>query len=634
MSALFGELSPHLKLFDSLAKKQDAIWENRAIETVRSGGAAIGLLQHTSFFPLGSPIFAQDRNRIYALHGYIWQGDGFPLSSQDARKAIVDAGDRLIEKGDPLGSAGGGVFTLVVIDISAKKVWIANDLSGILPLYYSVSKNNFLFSSHSRPLAQVLNSRLDRIGVVQTAAFHYSIGSRTLFKGIGQLRPGEVLTYSLESNTLDRKQTTRMYGPLDSYSSDNEAADALWHEYMLGMKELSKPAGKNGVLLSGGFDTRLVVRGFLEFKKEIAGVTFGEEDNHEVSTAKKVAALAMASTIVHSPVEDCHPPYERVTALINQAESANFAYCETGASMLKAQGVVSVSTGYGGEAFIGGQALQMMPGTWGNRNRLRFAVKRSVGLPTSTFSIPVTSHSLDELREDILSFHNRSLNRIRKLLTPEWQLYIEEVSTHLKEDVDTELRRYMYSHPETMQQVCERFWLEHHVLKRFGRQEVTIMTKVPSVLPTILPRFLQRCTNLNPSRKVDHGIYVKMVKRHFGRFASLPTSNIPVPLTSPGLVQWIARAVRARNDQKSIYELVRSRGTQRGRRAGWAEFEGWMRRGPFLNDIRNMVDGTLYSTDAIGAKAKRVLDWEERVYSGQEFLTPVTISGMTRRFTV
>lgn len=634
MSAILGEFSTQENLFESLLGKQSAIWKNRPIETMRSGGASIGLLQHTSFFPHGSPVMMQDRKRIYALHGYMWQEDGFPLSSQDARKTIIDAGDRLIEKGDPLDSAGGGVFTLVVFDTSMRKVWIANDLSGILPLYYSVYKGSLLFSSHSRPLAEVLNSRLDKVGVVQTAAFHYSIGSRTFFEGIERLCPGEVLSYSLGYNKLDRRQTSRMYGSLDSYRSDDEAADALWQDYISGMKELSKPAGKNGVLLSGGFDTRLVVRGFSEFKKEIAGVTFGEMDNNEVRIAQKVASLAAGKTIVHSPIEDCHPSNDRISLLVSQAESANFVYCETAARMLQEQGAISISTGYGGETFFGGQAFSMLGSAWDNKHRLTFALKRSLSFPGSGFSTPVTTGSLSALRRSILSFHNRLLNRSAKWLVGQWHPVLKESASQLEQDISSELQRFAYAGHETIQQICERFWLEHHVLKHFGRQEFTISTRVPIVLPTVSQGFMQRCSNLNPSKKVDHGMYLRMIRRHFGAFATLPTSNIPMSLLHPDALLWVARALRARRDQGSVNDFIRSRGEQRGRRAGWAEFEVWMRDGSFLQTVGEMVDGSLFDTDFVRAKGRRVLNWEDRAYSGQEFLTPVTISGMISGFNI
>ncbi|MBX2990065.1 MAG: hypothetical protein KF749_02740 [Bacteroidetes bacterium] len=629
MSSIFGDFSNRTKYFDKLLAGQNAIWQ-KSVETLQCDVAAVALCQHDSYFPLASPFIDEHRKRIYALHGYIWDKSGFPPTPHEARATVARAGDRLIETGDALDSYGGGLYTLAVVDLSERRLWITGDLSGILPLYYTTTGDGFLFSSHSKLLAEVLQRRLDRVGVVQTAAFHYSIGSRTLYEGVERLNPGETLCCSLDSNKVTKRQTSRVYGSLDAYRSDDEAADALWSDYIAGMQQLSKPPGKHGVLLSGGFDTRLVVRGFSEMGKEIAGVTFGEVDNHEVKIAQKVAALAGGRTRVHVPVEDCHPSSDRVEQLVKQAESANFAYCETAASILSQEGVVSVSTGYGGETFLGGQAFAMLGSSYGSKRRLAFALSRSLGLRPSGFTTAVTSASLSEIKQAILVFHTRLLNRSAKWLASSWHSALDEARTGLEGDIDAELTRFAVSGPETMQQMCERFWLEHHVLKHFGRQEFTLTAALPIVLPTVNSPFIRRCSNLNPSRKVDHGLYLRMVKRHFGHFAEVPTSNVPIRLTHPDFILWIARAFRARRDQQLVHEYIASRGKLNGHRAGWSEFESWMRNGPFFKSVSGMFDPNVFDIEYAQARSLHVLNWEERVYSGQDFLTPVTISGLIR----
>lgn len=634
MSYLFGAWDAPPDLVETLASQFAAIWPGSTPAVFRSGDGRLALyaLQPGSFFPGEPVVFDRLRNRVFAIRGYVWADDGFPPDAEGARRALGAAGDRLIEHSElTLPSDWGGLYNLVAVDLSEGVVAVAGDPSGLLNLYYArLPGGGLLFTSHIRPLARVLRAAFDPVSLVQFAGFHHMIGPRTLFRGIRLMHAGESIVLRPRSGDMTHRQQSRAYGPIVEYGSDNEAADALWADYENGVIQLRKGPGARGVLLSGGFDSRLVAAGFSAGGKPVVGVTFGDDGNAEVGIARRVAEITGARSIVHTPVEDCHPGLDRIRGLIDRVESANFAYCETAARLLKEAGTVTAATGYGGETFLGGQAFVFLGAAWSTGQRFRRAAGRSLGFP-ARFRTPVSEGSLDALQLRIAAYFRRALDRAGARMARDWRDAVESARRGLDDEVRAEIQRIALNRPGAVEQICERFWLEHHVLKHFGYQERTMFSVLPLAMPTLHHEFYVRCSNLPPERKVDHGIYLAMVRRKFGPLSGLPTSNIPLPLRSPEIALWIARALRAGRDNRRVRRQMQTRDGG-PRRFGWSNFETWLRQGPFLEDVAGWVDPGLFDAEHLRAELERMRRWEERVFSGQDLLTLVTASEMTREF--
>lgn len=634
MSAIFGYFGCFHDEFKQLSKELVSIWGPKAVKVkefpVEQVG--VGLIQQTTFFPLNEPEFDPVMRRLFIVQGYLWEDQGFPLTKERARLSVRKVGGSLIENtAFELPESWGGLFTLATFDFDSKRLIIRNDISGIFPLYYALGSDGLLFSSHSQPLAKAIKARIDPTGVIQQTVFHYTIGNKTLYQNILRLNPGETLVFSLESNQLRLHQPTKIYSNIQSYHSDKEALEALWSDYLNGAEQLSKPAGTNGILLSGGFDTRLVLLGLMLFGKPIDAITFGDNGNHEVDIAKRVASVSEIKQHICTPVPDCHPSPERIARLIARAESVNFAPFETAAELLKNKGAVSASTGYGGETMFGGQAFSLLGSAWSRNQRFKLLMTRSLGFPID-FSMPLGSRTLSTFLDQTYDRHNRTIQRTRNLFSQSWQQNVDLTLQVLRDELREEFRRITYSNPETIQQLCERFWIEHHVLKHFGRAEFTIDSVIPVVLPTMHHSFYTRCSNLPPERKVDHGIYLQFARKYYGDLAKIPTSNIPLNLKFPQLLLWSARALRAIYDQRQVRRLVESKGIKEHPRHGWANFEIWMRQGSFLQDAWDMISTTTFSSENMNRKLGRIMNWEERVYSGQEILTYITVSKLTEGF--
>ena len=118
-----------------------------------------------------------------------------------------------------------------------------------------------------------------------------------------------------------------------------------------------------------------------------------------------------------------------------------------------------------------------------------------------------------------------------------------------------------------------------------------------------------------------------MVRRHWGPFAAIPTSNVPVRLTSPAPVVWASRAARSMWDRYQTSLQMTSKGA-RGRRYGWSNYEIWARKSTFFDELPRLIDDRIISREWLARKLQKQRGWTEKFHSGQEYLTYLTIGGM------
>jgi asparagine synthase (glutamine-hydrolysing) len=151
-----------------------------------------------------------------------------------------------------------GMFVFAIWDSEKKKLFIARDRLGIKPLYYSQTKNSFIFGSEIKSLLMhpEMKREIDMQALYYFLIFRYVPSPLTLFKNIKKLPPGHTLS-------LDGKLKVKNYWSIESKPervySDNY--------YIKKSKELFQESVKMrlmsevplGAYLSGGLDSTAVV---------------------------------------------------------------------------------------------------------------------------------------------------------------------------------------------------------------------------------------------------------------------------------------------------------------------------------------------------------------------------------------
>ncbi len=87
-----------------------------------------------------------------------------------------------------------GMFAFAIWDDRNKKLFAARDRFGIKPFYYTVQEEILYFASEAKALLPFLgNIETDSEALSEYLTFQYTIGKKTLFKGISSLLPGHLL---------------------------------------------------------------------------------------------------------------------------------------------------------------------------------------------------------------------------------------------------------------------------------------------------------------------------------------------------------------------------------------------------------------------------------------------------------
>jgi asparagine synthase (glutamine-hydrolysing) len=151
-----------------------------------------------------------------------------------------------------------GMFGLAVWDARSRRLVLARDPFGVKPLYYRVDDRRLLFGSEVRAILadSDVERAVDHIALDQFMRFTFVPSPRTLFAGIGKLRPGYKLICDADGCREERFDRTE---PHVARPASRQAAIAETRDLVERAIERQLVADVPvGVLLSGGVDSSAI----------------------------------------------------------------------------------------------------------------------------------------------------------------------------------------------------------------------------------------------------------------------------------------------------------------------------------------------------------------------------------------
>ena len=164
-----------------------------------------------------------------------------------------------------------GMFAFALWDEKNKSLFCARDRFGIKPFYYSINKGIFYFASEAKALLPFLSDiSTDENALAEYLTFQYTIGEKTLFKGIYQLLPGHAL--KIKNGKLKKWRYWDV-----NYDIDYSCKEKFVHKKLKELLEYSSKLHcrsdvQIGSYVSGGIDSSLIYK-FLSktnYKKTLA----------------------------------------------------------------------------------------------------------------------------------------------------------------------------------------------------------------------------------------------------------------------------------------------------------------------------------------------------------------------------
>lgn len=187
-----------------------------------------------------------------------------------------------------------GMFAFALWDMRHQRLFVARDRLGIKPLYFSLSRDHFLFGSEIKAILAhpAVSAEFNRSTLPEYLAFGYLAGTRTLFRGIQKLHPGHTLEIDSAGNVAIRE-----YWDL---APSAEAAAQSETECVKSYREMLEGAVKShlmsdvplGMFLSGGLDSSAIAALMTSIRREpieTFAVGYEEEAFSELPYARAVS---------------------------------------------------------------------------------------------------------------------------------------------------------------------------------------------------------------------------------------------------------------------------------------------------------------------------------------------------------
>jgi hypothetical protein len=235
-----------------------------------------------------------------------------------------------------------GGFLVVILDILQKRLFLANDRLGQLPLYYGSRPGVFAFAPEVKGVLvhEGFEARLSTAGIINFLSAGYCFGDLTLFDDVKALEPSTVLSVDLSTLALQKTRLWKMiYEPSPELEVRQVAEDELFESILEAHKTtLCDRPSRVAILLSAGLDSRgmLAALGAIGQLPQLA-ITWGlpqEVPNSDVSLARRIAdsfgipfmrVPYTSDTFVDNATRWCY---------LSELANDNFGWCAQGPEVL------------------------------------------------------------------------------------------------------------------------------------------------------------------------------------------------------------------------------------------------------------------------------------------------------------
>lgn len=211
------------------------------------------------------PIPNEDKSIWVVLNGEIY-------NYMELKKSLIDKGHSFIttsdtecivhlyeEYGEQCVQYLRGMFSFAIIDQKNNCLFVARDRLGIKPLFYSLSKDKFLFASEIKAILQdeTISREIDFYALDAYFTYGYIPSPFTIFKSIRKLEPGHFIKCDEKGIRVEK------YWDLHFTPNYNKSEKVFTEEFIQLFEEAVRIHLMSevplGAFLSGGIDSGMVV---------------------------------------------------------------------------------------------------------------------------------------------------------------------------------------------------------------------------------------------------------------------------------------------------------------------------------------------------------------------------------------
>ena len=257
-----------------------------------------------------------------------------------------------------------GMFAFAIWDEKRSRLFCARDRFGIKPFYYTVQDGIFYFGSEAKSLLPFLpDVNTDEGALAEYLTFQYTIGEKTLFRGIFQLLPGHSI--SIEDGQIKIARYWDVSHEIDydhSPSYFNNRLRELLEDSISVHGRSDVPVGS---YVSGGIDSSLIYR--LAKKNSSSSSMafhgrFSESPSYDESEYASIVTNGVGDQLhcLDITADDFRDNLTQVIYHLDTPVAGPGAFPQFMVSGLAAKHVKVVLGGQGGDEIFGGYARYLV----------------------------------------------------------------------------------------------------------------------------------------------------------------------------------------------------------------------------------------------------------------------------------
>ncbi len=327
------------------------------------GQTVMGLVGNDKFRKGIMPVYVRAEGLWAVILGELHESE--PLASFCNRNPDIrdDAGvfARLYRNGGLVKALPNlnGAFFVMLLDPVDGTIVAANDRYGLYPMYWSQSSEGFCLGSRvlCSVISRIADGEWDLAGAAQLFSLDDFLGERTLISGVSAFPQATVMIGNGNELSWQRYWNYR-YVPDDHRASESELAEELGRRFLKAVQAQTKSAGRIGVTLSGGLDSRALVAAASRAGIPLQTFTWGKPDSYDRIFAAQVARLY--GTEHHDCDYVCHNVQSRYAEGMRITEGLiNYFDCHMlfHLHILKDRADL-ILNGYAGDLLLGGSYLR------------------------------------------------------------------------------------------------------------------------------------------------------------------------------------------------------------------------------------------------------------------------------------
>jgi asparagine synthetase B (glutamine-hydrolysing) len=512
---------------------------------------------------------------------------------------------------------------LVLYDPRIDRLALVVDWVSFFPLYYTVSSGHLLFSSHLKPLATATQADVDLTGVAQSLTQNWCLNGRTVFKGIRRLLPGQSLVFRRGDPAPAIHETSRLWTE-EAWKGPGASVNDLWQMLCASASTAYSGDEPVGLMMSGGWDSRVLLAAYLETRGRQRVTTFahGDPRNSELRIVRHIAD-GTGLTHVEVPLgNDALGDAGVHDDLFDRAECLLFPYWRLAAQQLRARGVPAMACGLLGEILGGHYTVR-----GGDAVRVRHYVRQVLFHSEGRNGHATVEESFRQMF--------RSVREYRRLwyLKPEvFQDASRMISEEIEGDIDQELKRYQARGTSSPGALLQAYVVEHRALMMLANLPLTSHGFVDVQMPFADRRLISAALSMSFDERFERSLCQRLLRRHRPELLDMPlAATMWLPARAPMLLHQGARLMRRGLDLASDRIALKTRGRlRRTRRFGWMNFDDVLRSGQELQVITDSLRSDVFDRSAIARRIDDIREYRSHVKLGHVYLKMAWLDRMMR----